>query len=152
VASQTLEITLSTTSVGVDQLAYDTTDGPDVKIFGTFTIGGGTSPTTLTFAGSPFDYGPANGNLLIDIITLSSSTSDFFTFAFYESDNTGNVTSRFCKASECGENQGLVTRFDSTSVPEVASVPYLLLGFSICALISFCGSALNTASRSKRTY
>jgi hypothetical protein len=133
--SQTVTISLSTTSIAVDGLYYHAPQGADVQTFGTFVIGG-TSPNVLTFDGTPFNYNPAQGNLLVEIMTPSTSPVNDFTEAYYESDNSGSLTSRYCDENECNEGQGLVTRFDGTNVPESSSLSYLLFGLGAAALAS----------------
>jgi hypothetical protein len=56
------------------------------------------------------------------------SAVDFTCFA---SDNSGTVTSRICEQTECNENQGLVTEFDSAVVPEPAHLGFVLFGLLI---------------------
>jgi hypothetical protein len=134
--SETLLISLSTTSVAVDNLSYRNSAsnvGTDVQAFGTFTIGG-ISPSKLTFSGTPFTYNPALGNLLMEIVTLSASGPQGNDFTYYDSDNSGSVTSRVCGQSECNENQGLVTEFDSAVVPEPASLGLAVLGIVMLAI------------------
>jgi hypothetical protein len=116
---QSVTISLSTTEIPVDGLYYHAPQGPDATTFGTFNIGG-TSPNVLTFSAQPFHYDPSVGNLLLEITTPSTSPVSLFTDAYYESDNSGKLTSRYCDETECNENQGLVTEFDfaSATVPE----------------------------------
>jgi hypothetical protein len=134
--SETLLITLSTTSVAVDNLSYHnpaSNIGTNVQTFGIFTIGG-ISPNKLTFTGTPFTYNPAHGNLLVEIVTLSASGPQGNDFTYFASDNSGTVTSRVCEQTECNENQGLVTEFDSAAVPEPASLGLAMVGIITLAI------------------
>jgi hypothetical protein len=124
---QTITISLSTTSIGVDHLYYHAPQGSDAQTFGTFRIGG-TSPEILTFQGSPFLYNPLKGNLLVQIGTpfLTPPYTEIDN-ALFESDDSGALTSRFCDETECNEDQGLVTEF-SSAIPEPSSAFYTFLG------------------------
>jgi hypothetical protein len=146
--AQTIEISLSTTSIAVDGLYYHAPQGANAQTFGTFSIEGGTSPSVLTFDGTPFDYDPASGNLLVEIVTLSSSPVNGFTEPYYESDNYGSLTSRFCDESECNENQGLVTRFDSAIVPEPTSLAFVLAG--VFGLVLLFGNRIKSNFESRK--
>jgi hypothetical protein len=127
---QSIEISLSTTSIAVDQLYYHAPQGPDAQMFGTFMIGG-TSPAVLTFDGTPFHYTPSDGNLLLQVSTpYLAPPYNPIDAALYESDDSGTFTSRFCDESECNEDQGLVTNFASATVPEPVSLGCVLFGLS----------------------
>lgn len=128
---QTITISLSTTSIGVDGLYYHAPQGSDAQTLGTYTIGGN-SPDVLTFQGSPFLYDPSKGNLLLQIDTpfLAPPYAQIDN-ALFESDDSGSLTSRFCDESECNEDQGLVTEFSSATVPEPSSLICILLGAAL---------------------
>jgi hypothetical protein len=91
----------------------------------------------LTFSAQPFHYDPSVGNLLLEITMPSTSPVSLFTDAYYESDNSGKLTSRYCDETECNENQSLVTEFDfaSATVPEPS--PLTLFFFGLVGLVSF---------------
>jgi hypothetical protein len=65
----TCQIFLSTITSSIDALSntnFDSNDGPDNTLFALVDLRG-PAPLQLIFDGRPFDYNPANGNLLMDI-------------------------------------------------------------------------------------
>jgi len=76
--SGTFDLYLSTTSKAVDGLEKSNLDdnlGLDNQLFLSATLPGGSAPTNLTFAGTPFAYDPSGGNLLLDIQFSGQSIS-----------------------------------------------------------------------------
>lgn len=77
---------------------------------------------------------------MLQIVSSSWPSTDLFTEAYFESDNSGQLISRYCNESECNEAQGLVTRFDPavTSVSVAAPEPntLTLLAVSLLGLTS----------------
>jgi hypothetical protein len=93
--------------------------GPDVQLFATVVIGSNAIPPVFSFAGTPFTYDPANGDLLLEIDKTGTNNS-FSGFTDYNADQgfkvsrvwsfdngpTGNVDINF----------GPVTNFTTTAV------------------------------------
>ena len=102
----------------------------DQTAFGTYVLGGGVTPSTLTFTGNTFDYDPTQGNLLMTIvISGASDVAD----GYYDADNTGSVTSRaYFGTTQGADSTGLVTGFNDVGVPEPGSL--LLLGSVLLGL------------------
>jgi len=132
--SETLTISLSTTSYGLNDLTanYNTNLGADntqvysgTKLF----TGVENGSFDLSFATNSFTYNPANGNLLMTVdVTGSSGTT---VQAFEATDDA--VTSRVYNFGGSGAvtpeaDYGLVTQFTvSPSVPEPASIACLII-------------------------
>jgi hypothetical protein len=125
----TYQIFFSTITSGIDALSstnFDSNDGPDNVLFASADLSG-LAPLQLTFAGGPFDYSPADGNLLIDI-HISNAVG--IGGAFYDARNgtaTG-VFSRYQNFSASTQGFGLVTQFTFDPVPEPSMI-ILLLGW-----------------------
>lgn len=123
-------ISFSTTSASVSGLdsTWANNIGADSAVFGSFTVSG-TMPTTLTFAGTPFYFDPAMGNLLMTVqvsnLTFSAGYSSFF-----QADYTGNVTQRLWAygGSSVGSlgSGALVTQFNTSPAP--VPEPLTILG------------------------
>jgi hypothetical protein len=107
-------------------------------LFATYT-GGGSGQFTIT--GTPFDYNPANGNLLMEIIaTNQASVPNGTTNGYNWADNTGLVTSRayclsggpdagcFANTDQFGNSYGLVTQFNLSAVPEPGTLALFGIG------------------------
>jgi hypothetical protein len=125
----TYMIFLSTITSGIDTLSntsFDANDGPDNTLFA-FGDLGGLAPPQLVFAGRPFDYNPATGNLLMDIQLSNEGASGG---AFYDarSGTATGVFSRYQNFSAGTHGFGLVTQFTFTSVPEPCMIALLIGG------------------------
>lgn len=127
----TYQIFFSTIKAGIDTLSntnFDSNDGPDNTLFASVNLSG-PAPLQLVFAGRPFDYDPANGNLLMDIHVSNEVGSGG---AFYDarSGTATGVFSRYQNFSSGTEGFGLVTQFtfDPVVVPEPSTVVLLLGG------------------------
>lgn len=120
-------IDLSTTPSNVGD-GYPLTVGADDQVFGTFHVSGN-MPTQLTFTGTPFNYNPSNGNLLMQV-TVGTVNSTVGYSSFFEADYTGSVVSRaWNEGAGPGSGTGaLVTGFNVASTPEPASFGLLACG------------------------
>ena len=139
----TYDISFSYTSQSVNGLSSVSPAaniGADETALGTFVLAGGSSPSTLTFTGSTFDYDPANGDLLM---TINISGAVDGAISFFDSDFSGSVTSRAYFGSTTGTDaNGLVTSFDDVATtPEPGTL--MLLGSGLLGL-------LGLGARSKR--
>lgn len=112
---------LSTTSAQVDNLSTNLmlNRGPDWTKVGTVTAGTNTDPM-ITITTSAFNYNPANGNLLFEIIgTGQQNVCNGCGNSYMEVDPTGLVTSR-------------AVSYTFSAVPEPASL--LMFGSGIIGL------------------
>jgi hypothetical protein len=127
----TYQIFFSTITAGIDTLSntnFDSNDGPDNTLFASVDLSG-PAPSQLIFTGRPFDYDPANGNLLMDIHIINQVSSGG---AFYDARHgtaTG-VFSRYQNFSSGTQGFGLVTQFRFEPVPEPCTLVLLLGGLS----------------------
>ena len=65
----TYTLSLSTVTADINSLSntnFNNNLGPDNTVFDSVALSGA-APSELTFTGSPFNYNPADGNLLLDI-------------------------------------------------------------------------------------
>ena len=119
----TYDLFVSTTSVplnGLSNVNFDGNRGANNLLFGSYALGD-PAPLELTFAGVPFFYNPALGNLLLDF----RITGTVFGGATYRADaNAIGVFSRTFNGPGSGfEGWGLQTRFTIVStVPEPATL------------------------------
>lgn len=135
----TYEIYFSYTTKSVDGLSSSSPSaniGADETLFGSYTLSGGSAPSTLTFNGNTFDYNPAMGNLLMTIETSGSADSNSG-WAFYEIDDSAVTSREFFGINPVADGVGLVTGFnDVTPVPE----PSVLL--LVIPVLAFVGPKL----------
>ena len=128
-------ITLSTTSstVAAPSTTFADNLGADAQLFAVFDPGVGNSIPMLSFsiAGTPFDYDPANGNLLLDI---TSPTSPFSGFVDYNSGEGFKVSRVWdiegLPSGIANLNFGPVTQFEGSPIPEPGTLT--LLGIGLC--------------------
>jgi len=138
--SATYTFWLSTTSVSVGGLSSTLSSniGPDNTQFFSGVLSGPITGGVFTVIGTPFDYNPANGNLLLDIL-ISNPTSIGGSSVFLDESGASPATTQRAYidggVSSAGSG-GLVTQFTlapvSISVPEpstwgLGSISLLLL-------------------------
>ena len=91
----------------------------------------GQTLVALTVAGTPFVYDPAGGNLLLDIRSSISASGR----AFFDA-RIGDADGLFSRAHNFGSGftgYGLVTQFNTSTVPEPGSIA--LVGTGLLALL-----------------
>ena len=138
----TFQIFFSTITADIDSLSntnFDSNDGLDNTMFASVDLSGGPAPSQLVFAGRPFDYNPANGNLLMDI-HISSEVSSGGAFYDARRGTAAGVFSRYQNFSAGTQGFGLVTQFTFEPVPEPCTI-VLLLG-ALGSLVLACRSRL----------
>lgn len=139
----TYTVSFSTVSAPLSS-AYPISPGADSQEFGVFNIAG-PMPAELTLTGTPFNYDPANGNLLM-YVTVDSVAQTCYYCAYYEADGDGTLMSRAYTnmAGSLADSVGLVTEFDpvggsggsQSTIPEPASVFSMAAGTLLLALVS----------------
>jgi len=141
----TYTLSLSYTSDAPGDL--DLTGGPNANIeagteeaFFTGTLPALTADGTtnlLTFAGTPFAYDPADGNLLLTV-TLSGATNSTPYLYLDQSGSTLVTSDAYFGVANGGNEPGLVTGFDYTTTtgivtPEPGSLLLVLAGIGLIA-------------------
>lgn len=134
-ASSTYNLYFSTITAGIDSLSnanFDSNRGADNTLFATITLSGA-APPTLTFSGIPFNYNPAHGNLLLDIVVSPGGVAaSGFAASYLSSSNAFGVFSRYHNFGSANTGWGLVTQFDY-QVPEPST------GALLCvAVVALC--------------
>jgi hypothetical protein len=135
-AGGTYTLSLSTTSRpvgGLDPTSPTNNLGPDNQIFFSGPLGS-VSGGVKVFAGTPFSYNPALGNLLLTVTFTSPSDSPF---VFLDQSQTEAATS-FAAFTTFGTfaEPGLVTAF-TTSVPEPSTLVMVALALGLCCLVRY---------------
>ena len=122
----TYTISFSTTSAGVDALSstFASNIGTDNQTFFSGTLGA--LGNTLTITGTPFDYNPMNGNLLMNVsMNYSESVPNGQGNTYMLGDGSGTVSSRNSGSGTYGttDSVGLATQFNTSTptVPEPAT-------------------------------
>jgi hypothetical protein len=146
----TYVMSLSTISAGIDTLSntdFDSNLGPDNTWFATRFLSGGMS--TITFAGGPFFYDPAAGNLLVDIRIndpgLLATTGDYPA----RNGSAVGIFSRYQDFSEHGSvGYGLVTQFTADEVPEPGTFSLCLLAVPLLFLAARSGRRFRSRKHS----
>lgn len=138
VETLTFTVGLSTTdaSLASPSLDYAANKGADfTTVFnGSITFTGRNDGTfDLVIPTSAFTFDPSKGNLLLDVVITSSSGPGVASFAFGPSDNVSRVYNigGIPGATKSGINEGLLTRFTTTAVPEPASAVGLATGAAL---------------------
>ncbi|MCS7091000.1 MAG: PEP-CTERM sorting domain-containing protein [Verrucomicrobiota bacterium] len=111
-ASGSWTIYLSTTPYAVndiDSRPFNDNVGADNMLFAVVN-GGVTIPDVWVITGNPFNYNPANGNLLLDIHANISTNG--FLFLNARNGTAGGVFSRYHNFGTTFDDWGLVTGFD----------------------------------------
>ncbi len=128
-------ISFYTTSAVVNGLSETGADnlGTLLTDFGDFSISGAL-PDKLTFTGTPFDYDPTQGNLLLQF-NLTSVVANGPGFVLFKAERNGILVSRYfaLAGNETGaiDRVGIVTEFDFVggAVPEPATWAFMIFGF-----------------------
>lgn len=133
----TFTISFSTTSAAVDGLSTTLEDnvGADVQEFFSGDLSGPIGGTHFTIVGTPFEYDPALGNLLMqvdmeDVVSVQPHT-------FYDANNGNGLFSRVIRHADddnIADSVGLVTEFNRP-VPEPTAI--FLFGLGLAGLLRF---------------
>ncbi len=137
-APSTYTLYFSTITAGIDSLsnvAFDSNRGPDNAFFASLTLSG-PAPATLTFTGVPFNYNPANGNLLLDIVVSPGGVdaNNGYGAHYLANSSALGVFSRYHNFGSGTVGWGLVTQFDFT-IPEPATPSLLLAAFLVATFL-----------------
>jgi hypothetical protein len=130
-----LYLSTSATAFGAMSGTLGANAGADEVLFGTFTFGP-TMPMTLAVTGTPFQYDPAAGPLLMRIVIESVVNAPVDYTGFFQGDSSSSLSVRSYDGSFASNNQGfgLVTQIDysTTHAPEPATLGMLAAGLAAC--------------------
>ena len=136
----TYTISFSTTSAVVNNLAatFSSNLGADNQTFFSGTLGG--LGNTLTITGTPFDYNPMNGNLLMNVsMNYSESVNNGSGNTYMDANRTGSSSSRVSGSGTSGsaDSIALVTEFNASpaTVPEPATWALFAAGLAGAGLM-----------------
>ena len=82
----TFKLSTSTNDYLTPSATFANNVGADEQLFATVVIGGGPVPPVFSFTGAPFNYDPANGDLLLEV-DKSASNGTFTAFTDYNGPN-----------------------------------------------------------------
>ncbi len=121
VLSGNYDIYLGYTSRAVNGLSTNLASNVSfLTLFASFSGGQNTSPT-LTIRGTPFDYNPSLGNLLLEVVAVNqANVANGNGNGYMLADTSGSVTSRAYCITNVGcfaDSVGLVTKFNSVPEP-----------------------------------
>jgi PEP-CTERM motif len=132
----TFRLATSTNDYLTPSATFANNVGSDVQLFATVVVGNGPIPPVFSFPGTPFNYDPANGDLLLEIDKTGSSNT-FNGFVDYGPDDATFKVSRVWNldgtASGTVEiNAGPVTLFGAgaAAVPEPMTLALTGLGLA----------------------
>jgi hypothetical protein len=129
----TYQLSLSTIAGPVNSLSnvnFNGNLGPNNATFSVMTLSGA-APSVLSFSGGPFNYNPAQGNLLLDIQITNNGANGNATFEDGDSGGPSTIE-RYQNFADSNVGFGLVTEFDFGSVssaPEPGT--FVLLGVGL---------------------
>ncbi len=131
------EFHLSTTLTAVNALVpvFDDNVGPDDALFAVLDGGGSVFPS-FTVNGTPFNYDPSDGNLLLDIFVTYNGGTVIQEAQLDFNGAAGGVFSRMHDFGSGFVGRGLVTGFNEgpTDVPEPSS--YVMLAGGLLLLLA----------------
>lgn len=153
----TFQVTLATSNVAFGSMGatYQDNIGADAVVFGTYHFQG-TMPDVLTIVGAtPFNYNPANGDLILSLLVTSDGPGACPYCTFFEADYTGTDVLRSFWSSRYGswlnDTGAPVTNFNGNfegavilgdggtlgggAVPEPASLGLMAGGIGMVALL-----------------
>jgi len=147
-APVTLALSFSITSRGPGALStvFDDNVGMGARHFATVTLAGSAAAPSFTIAGTPFDYDPSLGNLLVDwrILGPGDPSRPFFFNTYFDADYDGLVTSAVVDAEwvpglreTSAFPEALVTTFTPavSAVPEPATMALVATGLATLGVV-----------------
>ena len=136
-ATYTFSLSTTTAAIGSLDSTFANNRGGDFQLFATVPIAGGAIPGVFTFFGTPFNYDPANGNLLLEVLKPDSGD----TFSGFTDYNTGGgfLASRVWSqnlsgAGSANANYAPVIQLES-AIPEPATLSFV--GLSLLGLVAW---------------
>ena len=134
--TQDFALSLSTTGIGIDLLStfnFGSNVGTNNQLFASGTLSGA-APSVLSFAGQPFIYDPAAGNLLLDF--QFSGIGAAGTAQYAARIDANGIFSRYSDFGSGNAGWGLITEIVFAPVPEPSSALTLALGLLCLAVLA----------------